>query len=108
MTAILEMSERQLQDAVLELAKLKGWRVYHAWRSDHSPTGFPDLVCVRVENRGCCGERGRLLAIELKRRNKRPTKEQTDWLLDMAAAGVEVYDVSPAEWRSGLVDTILD
>lgn len=39
--------ERDFQAAVMELARLLGWRVYHTWDSRKSEPGFPDLVLVR-------------------------------------------------------------
>ncbi|HET9755290.1 MAG TPA: hypothetical protein VFP66_02210 [Candidatus Limnocylindrales bacterium] len=85
--------ERDLQDQVLDLARLLGWRVAHfraartahGWRTPVSAdgAGFPDLVLIRGR---------RLVVAELKRSVKnRPTPNQLDWLAAFRAAGVEVY-----------------
>ena len=50
--------EADLQGRLVETAQLCGWLYFHAYRSDKSPEGFPDLVMVRD---------GALLALELKR-----------------------------------------
>jgi hypothetical protein len=94
--------ERDFQRTVIELARLRGWRVYHTrpalnqrgrW---HTPmqgdAGFPDLVLAR---------QGRLIFAELKREGKKPTSTQQDWLNTLATcAGVEVYVWTPADWNA--------
>lgn len=103
MTAALATTERQLQDAVLHCARLFGWRCYHSWSSIHSEPGFPDLVCVRIDDDGA----GRVLAIELKAAGKHPTPEQNAWLDELAAAGVECYVWTPLEWQAGEVEAVV-
>ena len=46
------MTETQLQSAIIELARLTGWLVYHTHDSRHSAKGFPDLCMVRCEEGG--------------------------------------------------------
>ncbi len=82
------MTERELQDAIIEVAKLTGWMVYHTWRSDHSPAGFPDLVLVRD---------GRLIFAELKSAKGKLTVNQRQWLRALERAGQEVYVWYPAD-----------
>ena len=43
----LEITEKQFESQVKDLAKMFGWLYYHTWRSFHSPAGFPDCVMVR-------------------------------------------------------------
>ena len=45
------MTEKQFMAQVVELAKLKGWLVYHTYDSRRSEPGFPDLCMVR---KGTC------------------------------------------------------
>ena len=69
-----EPSERQFQAAVVQLAKVKGWRVYFTWRPIHSPAGYPDLFMVR---------RDRVIWAELKTSKGKTTPMQDDWLADL-------------------------
>src|SRR5262245_30603180 len=84
------VSEADFQAAVLDLARLRGWRCYHTHDSRRSAAGYPDLTLVRGR---------RLLFVELKRRGGRPTPAQAAWLADLAAVpGVEVHLWRPADW----------
>ena len=75
------MTEAELQRAVIELARLLGYRCAHfgiglsrkGWRTPAraDAAGFPDLVLVG---------RGRVLWRELKAGRNRLTVEQADWL----------------------------
>ena len=82
------MSERQFQDAVLEMARLFGFRTYHTFNSRRSEAGFPDLVLVRD---------GRLIAAELKTETGRLSPAQVAWISDLERCrGVDVH-----VWRPG-------
>ena len=96
--AALDMSERALQDAVVELAKRLGWLAYHTHDSRHSTAGFPDLVLVHLA-------RPRLLIVELKSQRGALRVAQKVWLRALANAGVRT-----AIWRPGdlLAGTIRD
>ena len=94
------MTEREFQRAVVELARLMGWRVHHTrpaltrageWRTPiQGDAGFPDLVLCRPP---------RLILAELKRNGARPTPQQQAWLDALAScAGVECYLWTPADW----------
>lgn len=78
----LEYPEKRFTQAVVDLARALGWRVYHTWWSEHSAAGFPDLVLVR---------KGRLVFAELK--VKAVVKAaQREWLKALGEVpGVEVY-----------------
>lgn len=65
------MTERELMQAASDLARSRGWLVFHAFDSRRSEPGLPDLLCVRD---------GRLLAIECKSAKGRVTKAQRAWL----------------------------
>jgi hypothetical protein len=92
--------ERDFQRAVVELARLCGWRVHHTrpaltqrgrWLTPiQGDAGFPDLVLCRPP---------RLILAELKRVGGRPTADQQAWLDALAnCAGVECYLWTPADW----------
>lgn len=81
--------EEDFQSAVIELAKLRGWRVYHTRDSRKSAPGFPDLTLVRA---------GRLVFAELKAGSEL-TPAQGDWLRAFRAVpGVEAYLWRLADW----------
>ena len=65
------MTEKQLQQAVLDLARRMGWRCYHTFDSRRSEPGFPDIIAIRGE---------RLVAIELKSDTGKLTDAQVEWL----------------------------
>jgi hypothetical protein len=96
------VTEREFQRAVVELARLMGWRVHHTrpaltqrgrWLTPiQGDAGFPDLVLCRPP---------RLILAELKRVGGKPTVEQQAWLHALAScAGVECYLWTPADWDS--------
>lgn len=102
-------SERELLDAVVELAKLLGWRVAHqrpARRLDGRWTtaiqghpGFPDLVLLRPP---------RLIFAELKAISGRVDFEQATWLNGLNnVPGVEQYLWRPAQWELGEIEDVL-
>lgn len=88
-------TEKDFQAAVVEYAKLCGWRVYHTYDSRRSEPGFPDLCMVRAP---------RLVFLELKRDLKaKVTPDQAAWLTELQAVGaenphVEAYMVTPDCW----------
>ena len=89
MTSVNVVTEKQLMQEVTRLARRAGWKIYHTWRSDNSPAGFPDLVMVKGE---------RLIFAELKRELGRPTPEQSEWLKALSLVpGVEVYIFCPQD-----------
>ena len=90
---IVNITESQFQQSVIDLARAKGWLVYHTWRSDNSAPGFPDLTMVRRE---------RLVFAELKVNSNKPTPAQEQWLTALAAVQsvdtVQVYVWTPDDW----------
>lgn len=105
------MSERTLQDRVVDRARRRGWKTAHAgkgWVGDQetgegqfitpmSP-GWPDLFMVRPP---------RALAIELKREQEDLKPEQVEWLQLLNACGVPAVLVKPSDLRLGRVNAIL-
>lgn len=81
-TETVDMSEKAFQAAVVEYARLEGWKVAHHHDSrrqvrpgvlvgDSDAAGVPDLLLVKG---------ARLIFAELKREKTKPTPEQEDWL----------------------------
>lgn len=93
------MTEALLQDAVLDLARLLGWRTYHAWISVNSGAGYPDLTLVR---------NGRLVFAELKGPRGKLSPAQRDWLAVLGTVpGVEAYLWTPQMWHDGIIERVL-
>jgi hypothetical protein len=96
------LTENDLLQAVLSLAKLYGWRTFHArpaqtargWRTAVSGDGkgWPDLFMCRS---------WQTLAVELKRTGGTPTPEQRLWLDTLRNAGVPTAVWTPANWENG-------
>lgn len=87
-TPLVELTEKQWQQQVVDLAKQLGWRrPYHTHDSRRSEPGFPDLTLVR----------DRVIFLELKREKGRLTEPQKDWLRALDAAGAEVYVARPRD-----------
>lgn len=76
-----DVLEKDVQSAILDIARLLHWRCYHTFDSRKSEAGFPDLVLVRE----------RVIFAEVKRVGERPRPSQMEWLNDLARAGAEVY-----------------
>ena len=80
-TAFIESGQpaapvREVQDfqpAVIKLAKLCDWMVYHTHDSRRSEAGFPDLVLIPIAGTG-------MIAAELKVGDNATTAEQLAWL----------------------------
>lgn len=94
------MSELEFQAAVIEAARLLGWRVAHfrpartrrGWRTpvQGDGRGFPDLVAVHPG-------RGAPLVRELKAGGRaKLSREQAAWLADFEACGVDAGVWRPA------------
>jgi len=100
------LTGRELQDAVIDLARRLGWMVAHTppvksehgWRTPvrADGKGFPDLVLVR----------DRVIVAEIKGTD-RVSAEQRAWPDAFRLAGVPAYVWTPKEWASGDVERIL-
>jgi hypothetical protein len=108
---VAQVTEKELQEAVLALANLKKWLVYHTYDSRRSNPGFPDLVMVKDH---------RLLFVELKTKTGRVSTAQTQWLDALRAVSnhwsivggktfgkVEVYLWRPSDWHDGTIEEVL-
>ena len=93
------MTERQLQEAVLKLARLRGWLCYHTHDSRRSQPGFPDLVLVRPPD---------VLFVELKSAKGVVSLAQEDWLLRLQhSKHVRTELWRPKDWTSGQIEKVL-
>jgi hypothetical protein len=84
----LELTERQWQELIVDMARLHGWWVHHHYDARHSTPGWPDLVLMRPPE---------LVFVELKTNRGRVTTEQRDVLAGLAACGVETAVWRPAD-----------
>ena len=99
--------EREFQDAVVEYARLQGWRVAHftpafarkgkfLTHGAYDSAGFPDLCLVR----------DRIVFMECKRKGVlKLREEQIVWFETLRHAGIECYVVNPGKWA--LVEQVL-
>lgn len=87
--ASLPETEVGFQQAVVELASLRGWLCYHTHDSRRSQAGFPDLTMVRGP---------RLVFAELKSEKGRTSPAQRLWLDQLAAVAEEGRSLA-SEWN---------
>lgn len=102
------MTEAELQSAVIELARLLGYRVAHfrpaltakGYRTpvEADGKGFPDLVLAKP---------GRLLFVELKSAKGKLSEEQEAWRCALGIAGAFYYVFQPVDWTRGVVERVL-
>lgn len=84
-----ELSEEAFEAQVKDLARIGGWEYYHTYRSQHSPSGFPDCVLARPP---------RLIVAELKSEKGKVSAEQQIWLDILARCpSTEVYLWRPSD-----------
>ena len=95
-----DITEKQFEAQIKDLAKLFGWKYYHTWRSIHSPAGFPD--CVMVRN-------GQLIFAELKSEKGKLTPEQDEWLdaLIGVAKHTNFQEIQVYLWRPHMIEEIV-
>ncbi len=105
------ISEKQLQHAVIDTARIFGWRVAHfrtvpvkrgprvIWETpvQADGAGFPDLVLVR----------DRVLWVELKVGGNTLSSAQAEWARALDAAGAERYVWTEHDWRAGVIEARL-
>ncbi len=89
-TATRPQTEAQFQQAVIDYAKLMGWKVFHPYDSRKSEPGYPDLTMVRD---------GTLVFAELKRDGRPVSTAQSDWLLALGSCpGIVARRWDPRDW----------
>lgn len=90
----LHVSEESFASAVVELARLLGYRlIYHTYDSRRSAAGFPDLILVHPA-------RGWIAALELKSSKGVSTPMQDDWVASLNACGVPAFIVWPCDFEA--------
>ena len=94
-----EVTEREFQAQVIELATMLGWRVYHTHDSRRSHKGYPDLTLVRPSDH----RQGRIVFAELKSERGKVRPEQREWLADLASIGPPVESFL---WRPSDLEAI--
>ena len=83
------VSERDFQQQIIELLKLKHIPFYHTYDSRRSNEGWPDLFFV-IDNKA--------YAWEVKTEKGKQTMEQGLWLLTLSAAGINTRLIRPSDW----------
>jgi len=78
------MRESEWLAQVIRWARRGGWQHYHTYRSNRSPTGFPDLVLLHPR-------RIQKLVAELKTESGTTTPAQDAWLEAFRLVGVPAY-----------------
>lgn len=97
----MTMTERELQAAVIDLAKLGGWLYMHITDSRKSAAvGFPDLVLVHKTT-------GRAIYAELKSAKGRLRPEQQEWICALTRGAHEAYTWRPEHLQSGAIQAVL-
>jgi hypothetical protein len=86
-------SEKQFQAAFIALARSLGWEEFHPPTIGGRPKDFPDEVLKRGP-----GYAMRVVVVELKVKNRKPTPEQLAWLAAFEAMGVPAYLWYPSQW----------
>ena len=99
------VTEKALLDAVVAMATVCQWHVYHAlpsmnrrgaWATHfRGHAGFPDLVLSHLK--------GDLVIVELKSEIGRLTDGQHKWLASFEAAGIETHVWRPAQLKDGTI-----
>lgn len=99
MTPRIGMSERDLQDSIVQLARQGGWLVMHTrpalnrhgkWSTPlQGNPGFVDLVLCRPP---------RLLLLELKSERGRLSPDQRVWIDALRGSGVDVRVIYPRDF----------
>lgn len=80
------MTEKEFMQAVIDLCRYLGLKVYHPFDSRRSAPGYPDLTIV---GKG-------VLFVETKTESGRLRPEQQEWLSALRAAGAEVHVWRPS------------
>ena len=82
--------ERHHQAAIEQLLTLRRWKFVHQRSSIGTVAGWPDIFAVRG---------ARAIAIEIKAERGRVSREQTEWIDALRAAGVEAFVARlPRDW----------
>lgn len=77
-----QMTEKELQTSLVRALRTFGWVDYEAWKSMHSPRGWPDIFARRDLN---------VIVWELKNATSKPTPEQIEWLNWWSSFAISVH-----------------
>jgi len=102
------LTEKELTQAVIEMARAFGWRIAHfrsvetkrrGWQTPFAGDGkgFPDLCCVR----------DRVVFIELKVGKNKAEPEQQVWAEKIGRSTGEYYLLTDKGWMDGEAEEIL-
>lgn len=83
-----QVTEKALQQAVIDAARRLGFRCYHTFDSRRSTPGFPDAVLLKGD---------RCLVFEFKTERGRVRPEQAEWIAAFNEAGIPARIVRPAD-----------
>ena len=83
------VDEKGFMQAVKDVARARGWLVYHNFDARRSDPGFPDLLMVRGD---------RIVAMECKTMRGKVTAAQEAWLKALSDAGATAMVVRPDMW----------
>ena len=100
------MSERDLSQHVVNLARMLGWRVarWPTWRATGTDPGVPDLVMAKGD---------RVYFVELKSEAGLLSEDQREWYdritaaAHMAAPHVVMWVWKPSSWLDGTIERVL-
>ena len=85
-----QMSEKDWQGQVLDLARRTDWLTYHTFDARRSEPGFPDLIVVRG---------AQLLALELKTEKGIVSDDQEKWIARLGQVKyVHAAVARPHDW----------
>lgn len=85
------ITEKELQQAVLDMAKATGWLVYHSYDSRMDEAGFPDLVLIKPP---------RVLFVELKAQKGKLSREQVEFGFALNRCCEVEYNLwRPGDWQ---------
>lgn len=88
--ALAELTEKEWQRQVVQLARQLGYRVYHTHLSKHSQPGFPDLCCVR----------DRVVFVECKTETGKLSDPQSQWVEALEKANALVIVARPRDLQA--------
>lgn len=99
-TRAAAMTEKQLQNVIIQEAKRFGWLAYHTFDSRRSEPGYPDLHLIHPT---------RKLSIfrELKTQTGRLSAAQVAWIDALTAAGCDIAIWRPIDWMNNTISNLL-
>lgn len=86
-----QITEKDFQQQIIDLAHMYQWLVYHTYDSRKSAPGYPDLTF-------CHPKRGEFFIAEVKGLKGILSTEQREWIAALTFAGIEVYVWRPEDW----------